>query len=146
MTASAGAKMKGVPGAAACTRHRVASASAVPRTVVARSPTGAERPIIGIGIAATGRPQSAVASQASVYGPSRTSGVSGHSRNENGRRRRTSSRPPNTTSRISRSQAASAGSAAESCTWRENRVKAPAQDRTLAPGGGSPPSALTIRQ
>ena len=66
MTASAGAKMKGVPGAAAWTRQSVASASAVPSTVVARSPTGEDSPIIGIGIAATGRRQSAVASQASV--------------------------------------------------------------------------------
>ena len=138
--------MKGVPGAAAWTRQRVASASAVPSTVVARRPTGAEMPIIGIGIAATGRPQSAVASQASVYGPSRTRGVSGQRRKENGRRRRTSARPPNTTSSTSRSHAASAGSAAESWTWREKRRKAPAQERTVAPGGGSPPSALTIRQ
>ena len=138
--------MNGVPGAAASTRQRTASASAVPWIVVARSPVGDDRPIIGIGIAATGRPQSAVASQASVYGPSRTRGENGHRRNEKGRRRRTSSRPPNTTSSTSRSQRASCSSAAESWTCRENQRNAPAHARAAAPGAGVPPSKETIRQ
>ena len=46
--------MNGVPGAAACTRHSMASTSQLPNTVVEIRLPGAVAPISGIGMTATG--------------------------------------------------------------------------------------------
>ena len=69
--------MTGVPGAAAWTRQTVPSTSALPVTMVDRSPVGAELPIIGMGMIAIGMSQPAVASQASVWSSSIASGETG---------------------------------------------------------------------
>ena len=53
--------MNGVPGAAAWTRQSIARTSQLPSAIVERSPTGAVRPMIGIGMTAIGMSQPTVA-------------------------------------------------------------------------------------
>ena len=82
MATGNGALMNGVPGSAACTRHRTPSISQLASSVVASRLAGDVVPIIGIGSTASGMPQPRKASQLFVQSASMTSGETGVRRNE----------------------------------------------------------------